>query len=809
MLKNIFVVSLILIPLNLIYSQQKFPSYYTQNDMQLATSGTVLFGLNGFDNPAELSFLSQPNFYFTWNDKNGDFNDLDNWGLFSALPNFGFSINNQSIESYSITDYKLSAAYGSPTFSLGFGLGWSSGDVNYFNRSNLYTLGAIYRPANFLSFSLIGNLPSSGEREGIIGAGLRPLGNYSLTLFGDYVFTKDKVQENINWSAGALIEPVDGLRIVGRYFEGETFNVGVQLGLGMLGLTSITHFDEDSKRAYNIYGIRLGADDRNFLSFLSSKDNYVQMEMAGGIKYQNFRLFDNSKTLLNLLMQFEAIKNDKSVSGIALNLSGMKINRELLWEIRTKLCELKSYGKKVYIYIDRVGMDEYHFVSVADKIILDPMGTVSLNGYLMGRTFYKGSLDMLGLGYHELRYFKYKSANEIYTRQDFSKADREQRQRLVDENYNLARREICEARNFTPAYFDQLVDSTFIFLPEDAIRLGLADTLAKWSDIGEIINKYEKVRKQFVSASSLEKFNLPDDYWGSKPKIAVIYAIGGTSMDVGIKARTLIKYVEAAMRSTNVKAIVLRVDSPGGDGLAADLIADVLRKGRGKKPIIVSQGYVAASGGYWLSMNADTIVAAPNTITGSIGVIGAFVYNKTLKQNLGMSVDHVQKGKFADLGFGATLPLIGLTIPDRDLTENELLIAANGINTMYKDFVNKVALGRKKSFDEIEKIAQGRVWCGSDGFNNGLVDVLGGLDDAIKIALAKTGLTNHEYEIIELPERQWFDLNSFLPSFLRIEQKITEDQFISDLKFRLQYNGIPVPLLPMDFIDQNMIMNEE
>ena len=573
----------------------------------------------------------------------------------------------------------------------------------------------------------------------------------------------------------------------------------------MLGLTSIAHFDDDAKQSYNTYGIRVGANDRNILSYVTGKNNFVQIELAGGIKYQNFKLFDNSQTLLNLIEQIDAVKNDKSISGIAINLSGSNINKEMLWELREKLNELKSYGKKVYIYIDRAGMDEYHFASVADKIILDPMGTISLTGYIIGRTFLKGTLNMLGLGFHELRYFKYKSAAESFSREDFSEADREQRQRLVDENYNLAQREICEGRNFTPTYFNKLVDSAFIYLPDDAIKLKLADTLARWSDIKSVIDKYENKNNSVVDISALDEFNLPNAYWGSKPKIAVVYAIGGTSMDAGIKARSLVKYVEAAMNSNNVKAIVLRVDSPGGDALAADLIADVLRKNKGKKPVIVSQGYVAASGGYWLSMFADTIVAAPNTITGSIGVIGSFVYNKTLKQDIGMSVDYVKKGKFADLGFGATLPLIGLTIPDRDFTDDELRIAETGIKTLYKGFVDKVALGRKKSFDEIEKIAQGRVWSGNDGLRNGLVDVLGGLDTAIKIALAKTGLTNSEYEIIELPERQWFDLNSILPGFLRIEEKVTEDPFIKDLKFRLQYNGIPMPLLPIEFIDEDMI----
>lgn len=805
--KNLIAVTLILLISNT-NAQTIFPSYYFNNDMEFATPGTMLFGLGGFNNPAEIAFQPQPNIYFTWNDNNSDVNDLSSWGLFTSVPYLGFGIHNQSFNDFSITDYKISTAIGLDVFGVGFGYGWSTGDVNYIKRSDLFTLGAIYRPANFLSFNLIANLPDRGEGNGIIGAGIRPLANYNLTLFGDYTFTNDKVEEKIKWSAGAIVEPLDGLRVIGRYFDGKSFNVGLQVGFGSIGLTSNAHYDEDAKLSFNTYGIRIGAGDRNLLNIFSNDNNYVSMELQGGIKYQNFKLFDNSKTLFNLIEQLDAVMTDNTVSGIAINLSGANINKEIFWELREKLKEIKSNGKKVYIYIDRAGMDEYHFASVADKIILDPMGTISLNGYLMGRTFFKGSLEMLGLGFHELRYFKYKSAAESFAREDFSEADREQRQRLVDENYNLAQKEICEGRNFTPAYFDKLVESTWMFLPDDAVIQNLVDTLARWSDISEIISKYEKQNKNLVSANSLNKFILPDDYWGSKPKIAVIYAIGGTGMDDGIKARTLVKYVEAAINSGNIKAIVLRVDSPGGDALAADLIADVLRKGKGKKPIIVSQGYVAASGGYWLSMFADTIVAAPNTITGSIGVIGAFLYNKTLKQNLGMSVDHVQKGKFADLGFGATLPLIGLTIPDRDFTDEELKMAETGIKTLYKGFVDKVALGRNKSFDEINKIAQGRVWSGSDGLKNGLVDVLGGLDDAIKIALDKSGLTNSEYEIIEMPEPEWFDLNSFLPSFLRIEQKIVEDPFISDLKFRLQYNGIPIPLLPMDFIDENMIYEE-
>jgi len=776
--------------------------------MELSTPGTSLFGLSGFNNPAELTYQPSPNIYFTWNDYKSDFNDLSNWGLFTSAPYFGFGMHSQSVNDFTIIDYKISTAFGSDDFSAGFSYGWSGGDVNYFNHSDVFTIGTIYRPSSFLSFSLMGNLPTKGETEGIIGVGVRPLSNYNITLFGDYTFTQDKISEKIKWSAGAIVEPLNGFRLIGRFFDGKSFNIGTQLGFGAIGLSTISHFKDDSKYSHNTYGIRIGANDRNIFDLFKGKDNYTELNLIGGIKYQNFKLFDNSKTLLSVIDQLDAVKNDNSVSGIAINLSGINVNREMLWEIREKLKEIKSYNKKVYIYIDRVGIQAYHLASVADKIVLDPMGTISLEGFLMGRTFYKGTLDMLGIGFRELRYFKYKSAAESYAREDFSEGDREQRQRYIDENYKLVQKDICEGRKFTNSYFDSLIDSTYLFLPDESISLKLADTLARWDDISKVINHYEKSDKNLVAANSLDRFSLPEDDWGSKPKIAVIYAIGGTSLDDGIKARTLVKYVEAAINSSNVKAIVLRVDSPGGDALASDYIAEVLRKNKGKKPVIVSQGYVAASGGYWLSMFADTIVAAPNTITGSIGVIGSFAYNKTFKQDVGLSTDFIKIGKYADLGFGATIPFVGIMLPDRDLNENELNKMEVGIKTLYKGFVDKVAVGRKKSFDEIEKIAQGRIWAGSDGLKNGLVDVLGGLSDAIKIAEQKSGLYNKDYEIVEMPEPEWFDFNSLMPSFFKFESKITEDPFIQDLKFRLQNNGIPMPMLPIDFIDENMIYEE-
>ncbi|WP_337866978.1 signal peptide peptidase SppA [Ignavibacterium sp.] len=798
MKKLILIVALISVP---VFSQINFPSYYQQNDMSLATAGAYKFGLYGWDNPALLSTLHQPDFLFTWNDRVGDWNDFNNWGIFAAIPNLGFSMYNQSLNNFHVTDFKLSAATGNNSFSAGFGYGWSTGDVSVFNRADIFSFGFFIRPNKYISAGLVGNLPANGEREGIVDIAIRPFGNQLITFFGDYLLSRDMHPEEINYSFGAVAEPIDGLRLVGRYFEGKNINLGIELSFGHMGVMSISHLNKDGKQIYNTHGIRIGAYDRNIFSRFASDNKIVELDLKGQLRYQTFRLFDNSNSLIDLLDKIEAAKNDKSVSAIAINFSGAVINREMLWEVREKLKEFRQAGKRVYIYIDRAGMDKYHFASVADKIILDPLGNISLNGFLIGRTFFKGSLDKLGIGFHELRYFKYKSAAETFARENFSDADREQRQKLVDEYYETAKNDVCEGRGFSRSQFVNLVDSLIAYLPDEAIKLNLVDTLGRWSDINRIIEKYEGKSRNFVSVSSLEKFNLPkDNYWSEKPKVAVIYAIGGTSMDDGINARSLVKYVESAFADENVKAIVLRVDSPGGDALAADLIADILKKNKGKKPIIVSQGFVAASGGYWLSMYADTIVAAPTTLTGSIGVIGSFFYNRTLKQDLGLSTDFVKRGKFAELGFGFTLPIIPLSLPDRDLTEEESKMAESRIKTLYKDFVNRVAAGRKKSFDEIETIAQGRVWSGRDAFQLGLVDVLGGLYDAIEIARQKANLQKEKFDVREYPPRPLLNINDLIPDLLpiRFEERLP---LLEDLKLRLQYNGEPMLMLPADDIE--------
>jgi len=782
-----------------VVAQSTFTPYYDRNDFLLASPGALKFGLYGYDNPALLSYVRQPDILFTWNDANAPIN---RWGMFVGLPSAGFGMVHEKIGGVSTADYHLSLAMGDKTVSTGISYGWTIANNPSLDKSSLLTLGTLVRPMSFVSAGVTytGALNTKGyEFVGDLAG--RPFASELVTVFADYVRSRTPLLEENMWSVGVAVEAMPGVRITGRYFNTDAFTLGFQFSLGHIGLEMQAHYDANQKYAYNSYGIRLGAYDRNiFDTYLEKQSKYVEMNLKGNIDYQRFQWFDKTQTLTSLLEAIDAAKNDPSVAGIAINTSGMEVNREKLWELREKLKDFKTTGKKVFIFIDRGNIDLYHFASVADKIVMDPFGVLTLEGYLFGKTYLKGTLEKIGIGFDEWRFFKYKSAAESFSREKMSDADREQLQKLIDDWYKIAQEDICEGRHLNKENFDTLINNGVIFLAQQAKEKGLIDSIGRWDVIKGLVKHESGSYASFISSGSLGQFNLPyDNHWSEPPQIALIYALGACDMDEGIAARRLVKDVEAAVDDSRVKAIVLRVDSPGGDAMASDYIAEAMKKAKGKKPIIVSQGFVAASGGYWLSMYADTIVAAPGTITGSIGVIGGWIYNKGLKESLGLSTDYVKVGAHADFGFGFRLPFIGLGIPDRNLTAEERNVAETSIKSMYTVFVEKVSLGRKMKFDEVEPIAQGRVWSGLDGKKIGLVDVLGGLETAINIAKERAGIQKDQsVTIIEMPKKGFVDFSMFMPKFFGIETKIAADPTIELLKFRLKHNGEPLPMLPME-----------
>ncbi|MBE0556143.1 MAG: S49 family peptidase, partial [Proteobacteria bacterium] len=414
------------------FAQSRIPEYHSYYNFLLASPGALRFGMSGYDNPALLSYLRYPELSFNWTNASSGTAVADRWGLFAAGPHGSFGMIKQHSPDGSLTDYRLSFGFGNRSFSLGTGFLWSSGHRAAFQRANMFTLGALVRPGPGLSLGFIGTTTYDGQaQEGVVDLALRPFADELVTLFADYAIQQDQSLKNGNWSAGLVAEPLSGIRISGRYLSvagTDGFTLGLHLSLGYAGVSAQHHDARYGGPSYQTYGLRVGAYDRNiFTGTMFKKSSYYKAELTGRMDYRSYRFFDSRKTLLDLLTSIDAASTDPRIRGIVINTSGLSASREMLWEVREKLRAFKNTGGRVVVYIDRANIDLYHLASVADRIVMDPLGMMTLEGFVLGRTYFKGTLEKLGVGFDEWRFFKYKSANEAFSRESFSDADREQR----------------------------------------------------------------------------------------------------------------------------------------------------------------------------------------------------------------------------------------------------------------------------------------------------------------------------------------------------------------------------------------------
>jgi protease-4 len=774
-----------------------FPDYYGQSPYLPGSPSAFEDGLVGFVNPANLALLDKAESRFFWTTDGVDATDFNHWASFTAVPSLGFGVEHWKYGQYRVNDYRFGLGFGDEELAFGFSYGWSSGDDELLGREKLMTAGSIFRPNKYLSLGLIGGFSlESSAREGVADVGIRPLGTSLLTLFADGALPKGTSFKNAPWSIGGAVEAVPGIKLIGRYFKDKTFTAGISVNFGFAGVASQGHYDKDQNLSYYTHSIRSGGMQPSVLNTLGQKNKrYLSLNLKGAIDYQKYALFDRGgPRFFDVINDIKAASSDPRVSVIALNLSDMRIHPEHAWEIRQELIRARSAGKRIIIFIDNVGMTGYHLASVADKIVLDPQGALGLFGYAMGKTYFKGTLEKLGLGFDEWRFFKYKSAAEVLSRENMSDADREQYRNYTDDVYESVREEICRSRQISTEKYDNLIDNKVYILPDIALSEKLVDTLARWSDVGKILNNFSGKKLRKINSRELLDNALPPENWGLRPRIAVVYGLGECAMDSGIKARWLEKEILRLANNRKVKGVVFRVDSPGGDGMASDLVAEAIRKCAKKKPVIVSQGQVAGSGGYWISMYGDKILAGPGTITGSIGVIGGWLYDKGFGTKIGMTSDLVQRGKHADLGFGITLPFLGLRVPARNLTESERADVEKIIRTYYDIFTGKVAAGRKMTIEEVKKIGEGHFYSGLEGKQIGLIDEIGGLSDALDMVREKIGLKiNDDYEVIEVTKYK--GLIDFGRSPVSVKAQLNTDPFYRYIQLSIENQGRPLPML--------------
>jgi protease IV len=530
----------------------------------------------------------------------------------------------------------------------------------------------------------------------------------------------------------------------------------------------------------------------------------------------NANPFAKPKPPLEVFRVIERAANDKKIQGMVLNIASVPGEKDYLWELRSALEKFKANGKKICAFIGNADIDVYCLASVADKIVMDDLGSLSILGYAVGRGYAHNALDKLGIGVRELRYFEYKSASETYTRDSMSEADRRQYGDYLNDTFNLTRDLLKNARNWPDEKFNSVLDNEFIYSAKGARASGLVDYVGGRDAVFQAIREIDgfnvnSFRLYGPSDSGVmgnnPAYTLPKvrSFFGKKPPVvAVVYANGETSMTKGMEAVKLAKIICELAGKNSVKAIVLRVNSPGGSAEAADLVDNAVRYAKMFKPVVVSMGRVAASGGYWVAMNASHIVANPYSITGSIGVIGSWFYDNGLNGKLGINVDTIQRGSHADLR-------TGFLFPRRNLTDLEEKRYREYIIDLYHVFTNKAASGRNMTSDEIEAVAQGRIFSGLRAEKEGLVDSTGGISDALRIALELAEIPKkRDVKYEEYPKPKFIDkLLDSLPmasAFFAKSKKAEPVEFFADfllpdinLRYRLENNGKVMPILPLDF----------
>jgi protease-4 len=741
------------------------PPYAEESGVISTTPGADDGAVAAMLNPAQWGLLERSEATLWWSDNQLLGDRRDDYG-FSIGRGLGFSYRHRILPApggpHGVGDYQIGLGWGNEAHAGGVAYGFSGPGRSVFDRKNFLALGSILRPTRWLSLGSAGRIASGGSQS-TLDLGIRPLSDPRVLLFAGYTLESERHWDDGAVSGGVALRPIAGLELGGRWSENERFQLTLGLTLARTGFRTLTQFDR-SDRGTTDYVVRLNPPVRGLdpAGRLFRGRRFLEMNLKGEAVYQSYRFFDErSLPLRRILDDIQFAIDEPTVGGVAINLSGFDGNVEMIWEVREKLLDLKRAGKKSVIYIDRAGAAEYYLASASDRIIMDPLGTLLIPGVQTSRTYMKDTLEKLGLGFEEWRYFKYKSALEGLSRRDMSDADREQRGDLVRATYEEMAAGIAGSGRMTRAQFDSTVNQEPYVSARRLLELHWIDEVGGSDALREAAKTVAGRRVLLSKPRAIRSQRWqPGEAWGPRPTIVLAYAVGDCAMDTGIRGRETSRALKKFRERRNVKAVVMRVDSPGGDPLASDLVAREMKAYRGaKKPLYVSQGRVAGSGGYWISMDAARITASPFTITGSIGVIGGWVWNEGLGKKLGMRSDRVQIGHSADLMGGLTLPLLGVKIPERNLDEHERVVVKRGILELYDDFTKRVAEGRGIEVGRVREIAEGHVYAGRAALGIRLVDEIASLDRTIEEARTAAGIPKgRRVRIEEYPKQRLFPM---------------------------------------------------
>ena len=457
--------------------------------------------------------------------------------------------------------------------------------------------------------------------------------------------------------------------------------------------------------------------------------------------------------VVEIKQAIQAAKEDDNIRGIYLTPGIVIGGWAALREIRHELIDFKTADKFVVAFNGQAMTEQaYYLSSVADENYLFPEGFIEFNGLASQTVFLKGLLEKIGVEPRVFRVGKFKGAIEPLIRDNLSEENRAQIESFLNSIYNTYLTDLAEVEGDLSAQeLRDIADSMRVYLPAQAVEYGMVDALAYDDEVNDKLKQRLNLEEdddevEFISLDEYQEAIATDTEY-SKNRVAVIVAEGeireGESSDGVIGGDTVGEELRKAREDDNVKAVVLRINSPGGSGTASEKIWREVQLMKEEKPIIASMSTYAASGGYYMAMGCDTIVAQPNTITGSIGVFSVAFGTQELFNKLGLSVDVVKTGALADILY-----------PTEPITPAEERIIQNSVEQFYETFVTKAAQGRNMSVENIKEIASGRVWTGAEAKERNLVDVLGNLDDAVAIAANRAGLEEDDYRVKYYPEKK-------------------------------------------------------
>lgn len=485
----------------------------------------------------------------------------------------------------------------------------------------------------------------------------------------------------------------------------------------------------------------------------------VSMDYAGKFSSEKFAFFNEEPKngLINVLKAIDVAKTDTKIKGITITNNTNNLGVAQLKTLRDKIAEFKKSGKFVVSYADTYAQTDYYLNSVADTLYVNPVGEFEFKGLSSELMFFKDFQEKSGITMEVIRHGKYKSAVEPFIANEMSPENREQMSGLLNDLWDSMITDIAASRKISKDSLNSIAQNLSARTPEMAKSRGLVDKIGYEDQYRAGIKKALKVAKdedyEEISILDYAEANAAADLLKSMEKqVAIIYAQGEITNGEGglnqVGEISIRKAFKTALEDDAVKAIVLRVDSPGGNALTSDLIWREVELAKKKKPVVVSMGNYAASGGYYISCGADRIFAEASTITGSIGVFGVLPNFSKVANNLGV---HAQTVSTHDNGAEYSL-----FQPMQDKTRN---VITQSVEQVYGVFVSRVAQGRKLSPEAVDAIGQGRVWSGTDAQRIGLVDEIGGLDAAVKYAAKKANMK--DYGTVDYPEYE-ADFNTFL-----------------------------------------------